>query len=143
MLSFQEFGQKCKKSGQNRIYPSLTLQTTKCFPLKRVLTNIDAAILAQQESGHRRSIRSREPSTETSLDHPLRGYNSAASSRTNSPYSSPRPSLRNAAGTISSKNCCVSFFLWIFLKWVFESSRHKIILQKNDVYVILRVQFTC
>jgi len=61
-------------------------------------------IMALSETGHRRTARSREPSTETSSEHPLsvRGYNSATSSRTNSPYSSPRPSLRNAAGTISN-----------------------------------------
>ena len=44
-LSFQEVGQKRKmviksERGVNRIYPSLTLQTAKCFPLKGVLKTI-------------------------------------------------------------------------------------------------------
>ena len=40
-LSFQEVGQKRKivVKNQNRIYPSLTLQTTKFVSLKRVFKN--------------------------------------------------------------------------------------------------------
>ena len=50
VLSFQEVYQKTQNGDQNRIYPSLTLQTARFFPLKRVLKNTH--IHRRDESSH-------------------------------------------------------------------------------------------
>ena len=54
VLSLQEVAKKMQNGDTNRIYSTLTLQTAKLFPLKRVLKNVEKAKGLKLENAKRR-----------------------------------------------------------------------------------------